>query len=415
MHTISLRKPVILGGDRIIKKSIPYMRPLLPQFKDCQEDLKNIFTNGTITKGHYLEQFEEHVADYLGVKYAVGLSSCTTGLTLALQALGLTGEVIVPSFTFMASAHAIRWNHLTPIFVDVDPKTWNIDPTKIESKINSRTSTIVAVHVFGNPSNVIELEAIARAHHLKLIFDAAHGFGALYRGSPLGKFGDAEVFSCSPTKLLVTGEGGVLTTNDQRLAERIKVAREYGNPGNYDSLVSGANGRMQEFSAILGLKSLARLEENARARNARANFYRERLNQIPGIAFQAIHPHNRSSYKDFTISIRAEEFGLHRDHLVTALRHEGIDCRTYYSPPVHRQTAYQEFSNGVQLPVTDHLSESCLSLPLYAGMSLAMIEVICQAIMRIRNHAPAITRRLAGAIEHERDSILTERRRAYAI
>lgn len=390
------------------------MRPLLPAFKDCQADLEKIFANGAVTKGHYLEQFEERLADYLGVKYAVGISSCTISLTLALQALGLTGEVIVPSFTFMASAHAIRWNHLTPVFVDVNSQTWNIDTTKLEARLSPRTSAIVAVHVFGNPCNIVELEAFARRHDLRLVFDAAHGFGALHRGTPLGRFGDAEVFSCSPTKLLVTGEGGILTTDDRALAEQIKVAREYGNPGNYDSVVPGTNGRMQEFSAILGLKSLAMLERNACARNLRANLYREGLEEIPGIAFQDVHPQDRSSYKDFTISIGAEEFGLCRDHLVTALRHEGIECRTYYSPPVHRQTTYREYSSGVQLAVTDHLAESCLSLPLFADMSAATIETICQAILRIRKHASAIKGRLSGSPVYESEGNATKRRHVYA-
>ncbi len=248
------------------------MRPTLPRWETLADPLRVIIESGMLTKGHHLEAFERAVADYLGVRHAVGVSSCTTGLLLTCLCLDLHGEVLVPSFTFMATVHAMVWQQLTPVFVDVDPETWNINPAAAERAITPQTTAIVGVHVFGNPAPVEELERVAARHGLTLILDAAHGFGALHYGQPVGRYGHVEVFSSSPTKLLVTGEGGVVTTNDGALAERLRVAREYGNPGNYDSLLPGINARMQEFSAILGLETLKMLEENAQRRNALVAF-----------------------------------------------------------------------------------------------------------------------------------------------
>ncbi len=249
----------------------------------------------------------------------MAVSSCTLGLLLTYHGLGLKGEVIVPSFTFMATVHPLLWVGTEPVFVDIDPYTWNIDPAKVEAAITERTTAIVAVHNFGNPAPVAELEAIARRHGLRLIFDAAHGFGALYRGRPVGGFGDAEVFSLSPTKLLVAGEGGIVATNNDDLAEHIRVGREYGNPGDYNSDFPGLNVRLPEFNALLGLHSLGMLEENAKRRNRVAAIFRERLSQIPGLTFQRIHPQDRSSYKDFSILVDEAKFGLTRDELALAL------------------------------------------------------------------------------------------------
>ena len=238
------------------------MRPTLPTFDAIEPELRAIFDSGMVTKGRQLVAFEGELQQHLRVENAVGVSSCTAGLMLLYRALKLTGEVIVPSFTFMATVHPLSWNGLAPVFVDVEPDGWNLDPAAAEAAITPRTSAIVATHLFGNPADVEALEALAARKHLKLIFDSAHGFGVLHQGRPVGGNGQAEVFSSSPTKLLVTGEGGVVTTNDPSLAELIRVGREYGNPGDYDTIVPGMNARMQEFSALLGRHSLRMLESN---------------------------------------------------------------------------------------------------------------------------------------------------------
>jgi dTDP-4-amino-4,6-dideoxygalactose transaminase len=385
-------RPALLGGMPAFADGLPFMRPTLPSWDTLAQPIREIITAGMLTKGQYLKVFEEHVARYLGVKHAVAVSSCTTGLMLVYRCLGLDGEVLVPSFTFMATVHPLVWQGVTPVFVDIDSQTWNIDPGQIEAHITSRTTAIVAVHVFGNPAPISELEAIARRHSLVLIFDAAHGFGALHAGAPLGNHGIAEVFSTSPTKLLVTGEGGIVATNDDDLARGIRIGREYGNPGTYDSVLPGINARMQEFSAILGLHSLEMLEENARRRNTLASTYRSRLGKLPGVSFQGVQPGDRSSFKDFTIRVEAARFGLERDDLRVALAQEGVSTRAYYVPPVHQHATYRELvqQQRPHLPVTDSVARDVLSLPIYSHMPTATVVRVCETVRRIHSYAPQI-------------------------
>ena len=384
--------PAILGGSPAFADGHPFMRPTLPDWMKLADSIHQSIASGMLTKGHHLEIFEEKVARYLGVREAVAVSSCTTGLMLVYQSLGLEGEVIVPSFTFMATVHSLMWQRVKPIFVDVDASTWNMDPDKVEARITPRTSAIVAVHVFGNPAPVEKLAAVARKHNLYLIFDAAHGFGALHNNAPVGKYGNAEVFSTSPTKLLVTGEGGIVATNNSDLAERIRAAREYGNPGNYDSLFPGINGRMSEISAILGVHSLDILEANAKMRNRIADRYISPLAELPGVVFQAIKSEDRSSYKDFTIRINASQLGIDRNTLRDALAKEGIGTRTYYDPPVHRQTAYRDLVrvHKPDLPVTETLAQEVLSLPIFSHMPFENVDNICKVIERIHKYAEPI-------------------------
>jgi dTDP-4-amino-4,6-dideoxygalactose transaminase len=393
-------KPAILGGNPVFHQFIPLVQPTLPPYDDrlaCR--VAELFQTGMLTKGKYLREFEERVADYLGVKHAVAVSSCTLGLLLTYHGLGLKGEVIIPSFTFMATVHPLLWVGAEPVFVDIDPYTWNIDPQRVEAAITERTTAIVAVHNFGNPAPVAELETIARRHGLKLIFDAAHGFGSLYRGRPVGGFGDAEVFSLSPTKLLVAGEGGIVATNNEDLAEHIRVGREYGNPGDYDSAFPGLNARLPEFNAILGLRSLEMLEENALRRNRVAAAFRERLGHLPGLTFQRVHPEDRSSYKDFSLLVDEAAFGLTRDELALALRAENIDTRKYHDPPVHAHKAYRHLYERYRdhLPVTDHIAPRSLSLPIWSHMDETTVNGICAAIERIHAYADEVKATLKGA------------------
>lgn len=393
-------KPAIVGNKPIFSTKLPIVRPTLPNYKAIALQVKDILISGMLTKGRYLYEFERKLADYLGVRHAVCVSSCTLGLMLTLQGLGLKGEVIVPSFTFMATVHPLVWLGITPVFVDIDPQTWNLDPSKVEEAITPQTTGIVAVHNFGNPADVRALEEIARREGLKLVFDAAHGFGSLYQGTPVGRFGDAEVFSMSPTKVLVAGEGGVVATNNDALAEHIRWGREYGNDGQYGSDFAGLNARMPEFNAILGLKSLAKLEENVRRRNRLVELFRKRLGRLPGITFQTIRPGNRSSFKDLSIVIDEQQFGLTRDQLAKALEAENIDTRKYYDPPVHLHRTYSHLRDHFKdrLTITEWVAPRSLSLPLYSHMDESTIGGICSAIERIHSYAPEVRKVLSGEV-----------------
>ena len=329
----------------ILAQPIPFVRPTLPGFDCLRDELGEIIQTGQLTKGRHLARFEQRLAQELHVKHAIGVSSCTSGLMLVYQGLDLEGEVILPSFTFMATATALEWAGLTPVFVDVKSATTNIDPSAVEAAISPRTSAIVAVHNFGNPAEIDALSKIAERHGLRLIFDSAHGFGSRFRGAPVGSQGDAHVFSLSPTKLLVAGEGGIIATNDDALAESVRLGREYGNDGQYDCLFAGMNARMPEVSALIGFHGLRLLEDVVEQRNQTAVRYQQRLLPLPGIDFLDVHPSDRCSYKDFSIVIDPEEFGVTRDTLRSALAQVGVQTRAYYDPPVHRQAAFEKYAD----------------------------------------------------------------------
>lgn len=390
-----IEKPAILGGVPAFEAKLPIVRPKLPTFDDAfAEGVHGILNSGMLTTGQHLQHLEKAAAEHLRVSHALAVSSCTTGLMLTYRGLGLTGDVVVPSFTFMATVSAMQWAGLRPVFADVDAETFTLDPAAVEAAITPQTSAIVAVHTFGNPADIEALEAIARRHRLKLMFDAAHGFGTLYQGAPVGPQGEAQVYSLSPTKLLIAGEGGIVATNDDELAQQIRIGREYGNSGNYDSAFAGFNARMPEFNAILCLRSLEMLEQAARRRNQIAALYRERLGALPGLGFQKIQPGNRCSYKDFSLTVSTEAFGLSRDQLAVALVAENIDTRKYYDPPVHQQTAYRQFApRPERLPRTNMVAACILSLPIWSHMEDAVVLKICQAIERIHASARLIANR----------------------
>jgi dTDP-4-amino-4,6-dideoxygalactose transaminase len=272
----------------------------------------------------------------------------------------------------------------------VDRATNNLDPAAAEAAITPQTTAIVAVHQFGNPADIAGLEAVAKKHGLKLIFDAAHGAGARYQGIPVGGQGEAQIFSLSPTKLLITGEGGIVSTNDDDLAAKLRMGREYGNDGNYDSAFAGLNARMPEFNALLGLHSLKRLEQAAEHRNETVALFQEVLGRLPGVGFQQVRNGDRHSYREISITIEPEAFGLTRDELAVALAAENVDTRKYYEPPIHKQTAYRPYYDGRPLPNTDWLSAHSLSLPMWSHMSVETAMGICKAIQQIQEHAASI-------------------------
>ncbi|MEE2708984.1 MAG: DegT/DnrJ/EryC1/StrS family aminotransferase [Gemmatimonadota bacterium] len=383
--------PAISGRIHVFDERIRIVKPLLPKWTDVADGCISILSSGMVTKGAYLQKFEQAIGDHLNVKHAVGVSSCTSGLMLSYQALGLTGEVIVPSFTFMATVSALVWANLKPVYVDVDRDTTNILPEAIEGAITSDTSAIVAVHNFGNPAEIDALEQIARQNRLNLVFDAAHGFGARYRGKPVGGQGDAHVYSLSPTKLLIAGEGGVVATDDDELAEHVRMGREYGNSGAYDSAFAGMNARLSEFNALLGLRSLDMLEQAAARRNEVVALYHRELGNLPGIGFQKVDTENRCSYKDFSITVDPDAFGMSRNELAESLAAANIDSRKYYDPPVHRQQAYRQFvSPDRPLPHTEWLSDHSLSLPVWSHMDEEIVLGICEAVHRIYRTGPAV-------------------------
>ena len=377
--------PAILGGTPLFDSQLPFARPTLEDQSQVEKLIGRSLSSGQLTDGPVTRTLEETVVERFGVDHCVAVSSCTTGLLLVIQALGIDGAVGVPSFTFAATAHAIRWNGLEPHFLDCDASTWCLTPQTVDGPI----SALVAVHVSGVPCDVRSLEELASNLRVPLVFDAAHGAGSMVaiegESRSLGGFGLAEVFSLTPTKVLSGAEGGLVTTNDASLAEQIRLARNYGNPGDYNTQFPGLNGRLSEMHAALALVAFDYLEERVEHRNQVAERYQELLDAVPGLGFQSVRPGDRSSYKDFTILV-GDDFGCSRDQVVAALDSEGVSTRKYYSPPVHRQHAYADLPSRL-LPVTDALDDEVISLPIWSHLPLDDVDRVAAAIIRIQEHA----------------------------
>jgi dTDP-4-amino-4,6-dideoxygalactose transaminase len=368
----------------MFKEKLKIIRPTLFDPTEMMDEIKEIFSSGNVTVSKYVKLFEQECARYLSVKEAVAVSSATSGLMLAVKALGLTGEVIVPSFTFTATVHSLIWNGLTPVFVDCEEGAYNIDVKEIEKKITPKTSAIIPVYIFGNPPRIGELAEIAQKHSLKLVFDSAQAFGAEYRGVRAGGFGDCEVFSLSPTKVLTAIEGGLVTMNNIKLAQYLRRARDYGKCGE-DIECVGLSARMSELHALVGLKNLGNVEKCLKTRRDLISLYQGLLKDIHGISFQEVLPGNKSSGNYMVIFIDEQRFGMSRDKLCEALEAENIETKKYFYPAVHLQEAYRAFREGYEgkLPVTEKASGTGLALPLYGHMEPVTVEKVCWAIMRI--------------------------------
>jgi dTDP-4-amino-4,6-dideoxygalactose transaminase len=315
---------------------------------------------------------------------------------LVLRASELSGDVLVPSFTFAATAHAVSWNGLRPVFADIDRSTLTLSPEAVAETMGVRASAILATHTYGTPCDVEGLDAVARSNGVRLLFDAAHAFGSQRAGVCVGGFGDAEVFSLSPTKVLVAGEGGIISTNDDAMAEQCRIGRDYGNPGNYDCSFVGLNARMSEIHAAMALRSLETLDDRISQRNALASLYRGLLGPIPGMSFPEVGRGDRSTYKDLAVLVDPESFGTDPGWLAKALAAEGIETRRYYSPPVHTMRAYRGLGPAPPLPNTEVAAAQALCLPLWTGLTPGQVERVALAIKRIRSAFRGEGRTLAG-------------------
>ena len=380
-------KPAIFGGKPLFKKALRIIRPTLFKPARISTEIEEIFSSGSITTSKYVKTFEDECARYLGVKNAVAVSSATSGLILAVKGLGLRGEVIVPSFTFTATVHSLIWNNIKPIFVDCEEETYNIGVSRIEEKITPQTTAIMPVYIFGNPPRIGELQDIARRHNLRLIFDSAQAFGAEYKGIKAGGFGDCEIFSLSPTKVLTTIEGGLITTDNNKLAEFLRKARDYGKNGE-DIEYVGLSARMSELHALIGLKNLKNVESHLKRRRELIELYKSFLSSIDGISFQAVPRENKTSANYMVIFIDEERFGMTRNSLYQALKAENIETKKYFYPAVHMQKAYFALKSeyAQKLPVTEKAARTGLALPLYGHMKPETVEKVCRAIRNIHSY-----------------------------
>jgi dTDP-4-amino-4,6-dideoxygalactose transaminase len=387
----------IFGASPAFRDKLHVGRPNLGDRKRLLERIEEMLDRRWFTNdGPFVLEFEQRLADDVGVRHAIAMCNGTVALEIAIRAAGLRSEVIVPSYTFIATAHALQWQEITPVFADIDPRTHCLDPKRVEAMITPRTTGIIGTHLWGNPCDVEALQEIADRRGLTLLFDAAHAFGCTHKGRPIGGFGLAEVFSFHATKFVNAFEGGAVVTNDDALASRIRFMRNFGFAG-YDRVdYVGTNGKMSEPSAAMGLTSLESIEKFVAHNYRNYREYATRLARIPGLVLLAYNQTESSNYQYIVVEVEESKLELSRDELVTVLHAENILARRYFSPGCHKMEPYRSYfpHAGLLLPVTERMASRVLVLPTGSSIGESEIEKIVDVMQTAARHAPSVRRRL---------------------
>lgn len=389
----SVDQLALFGGVPSFAEKLHVGRPNLGDRQFFMERVEQIldarwFTNN----GLCVQELEARLAEYLQVKHCIAVCNATVGLEIAIRAVGFSGEVIVPSMTFIASAHALQWQQITPVFCDVDPVTHLLDPQRIEPLITERTTGILGVHLWGHPCPVEALQDIASRHGLGLLFDAAHAFGCSHRGRMVGGFGAAEVFSFHATKFFNTFEGGAITTNDDELAAKIRLMTNFGFAGFDNVVYIGTNGKMNEVSAAMGLASLRSLDEFVETNRCNHVRYAAGLADVPGLRLLGFDEGERHNYQYVVVEYDAPAGGLSRDQLIDLLWAENVVARRYFYPGCHRMEPYRTLypEAGARLPDTERVASQLLILPTGTAVGDDEIDRVCGLVSFGVRHGAAI-------------------------
>ena len=383
----------LFGAVPTFEKPLHVGRPNLCNRESFLRRLDGIFERCWLTNnGILVQELESRIAQLLKVKHCIAMCNGTVALEIAARALGLHGEVIVPSFTFIATAHALAWQEITPIFCDIDPLTHNIDPSKIESMITPRTTGILATHIWGRPCPVEALQEIAERRGLKLLFDAAHAFLCSHKGVMIGNFGQAEVFSFHATKFFNTAEGGAVVTNDDDLANKMRLMKNFGFQGLDNVIHVGTNGKLDELAAAMGLSGLEGIEEVIRVNRENHGVYQRALRGIPGLSLLTYNDAERCNYQYVIVEVDAAQSGITRDALVRLLHAENIVARRYFYPGCHRMEPYRSLQPhaGLLLSETEKLTRRVIALPAGTAMDEASISKVCELLCDVIHQAPAL-------------------------
>jgi len=373
----------LFGGNPEFKKVLHVGQPLIGNRDSLLDRINDILDRQWLTNnGIYVREFEERIARLVGVKNCIAICNATVALEIAARALGLSGEVIVPSFTFIATAHSLMWQEITPVFCDVDPLTHNIDVNKIKSLITPKTTGILGVHIWGRACDIEALTAISNRYNLKLYFDAAHAFGCSNQGRSIGSFGDAEVFSFHATKFINTLEGGAIVTNNDELAEKIRLMRNFGFSGMDNVIYIGTNGKMNEISAATGLTELESMQTFIEVNHRNYLTYRKHLQDIPGLKLVQFSEKEDNNYQYIVVEVNEDLIRISRDILIQVLHAENVRARRYFYPGCHRMEPYRSYypNAGLLLSETENLVRKVLVLPTGTSVSEEDIENICDLI-----------------------------------
>jgi dTDP-4-amino-4,6-dideoxygalactose transaminase len=385
------RPPAFAEALHVGRPNVGDRRRLLARINDLLD--RNWLTND----GPYVREFEGRLAELVGVRHCVAMCNATIALEIAIRALGLKGEVIVPSFTFIATAHSLQWQEITPVFCDIDPATHNIDSARVEKMITPRTSGIIGVHTWGRACDISGLEEIARRHKLQVMFDAAHAFGCTYRGKLIGGFGRCEVFSFHATKFFNTFEGGAVLTNDDELAQKMRLMRNFGFSGYDNVIYIGTNGKMTEVCAAMGLTSLESVERFIERNRANHFAYRRGLEGVPGLRMMEYEERERTNYQYVVVEVDEEEAGLTRDELVAVLAGENVLARRYFYPGCHQMEPYRSYfpHAALVLQETERLCRRVMALPTGTAVDEGIAAKISEILATALANGPAVRGRLA--------------------
>jgi dTDP-4-amino-4,6-dideoxygalactose transaminase len=397
------KKLVIFGGTPAFDDKIFVTRPVVPTMEELTPLLKEILTTKWLTNdGPYVQEFEKELRKYLGVPHCSTYCNGTLALQLCVQGLRLSGEVITTPFTFPATPHVLYWNNITPVFCDINPHSYNLDPQYIESLISPRTTGIMAVHIFGNPCDMELIEKIANYHGLKVIYDAAHAFGVEVNGKSIGNFGDASMFSFHATKIFNTLEGGAVACQDVNLYQRLRDLRNFGIRSEEEVISPGINAKMNEFQSVFGLLNLKKVNDGIKKRKNLFVKYLADLKNLPGLIFQKINDGTTYNYSYLTVEISSEEFGLNRDDVYFCMRKEGIMVRKYFFPLSSNYSCYQALPSAKKelLPTANRLASRILCLPLFEEMKNDDVDKIIEVLSLLHDNAPEI-KKLMSCIQSE--------------
>lgn len=387
------------GGTPAFQQMLHVGRPNLGDRARLLERINRMLdTRWLSNNGPYVQELERRISDMMGVRHCIAMCNGTIALEIAIRSLELKGEVIVPSLTFVATAHALQWQEINPVFCDIDPKTHTIDPGCVKKMITPRTTGIIGVHLWGHPCDIESLEEIAACHHLKLLFDAAHAFGCSYKGRMIGSFGAAEVFSFHATKFFNCAEGGAILTNDDALADKIRLMKNFGFHGYDNVIYIGTNGKMNELSAVMGLTNIESLDEFVAANYENYKCYRQELKDLPGVSLVEYNDEERYNYQYVILEIDDSVIPITRDQIVDILRTENVLARRYFYPGCHRMEPYRSYlpHAALLLPHTEKMVRRVLALPTGTAVGEYEIKKICEILRLVAAHADELKQRLTG-------------------
>lgn len=370
----------------MLEKPVYVTQPALPPLDEFTDYLKTIWDNKILTNnGPFHQQFEKELADYLGVKYISVFSNGTLALITALQALRITGEVITTPFSFVATTHSLWWNNIKPVFADIEPGTFNLDPEKVEAAITPQTTAIMPVHVYGNPCNVEAFQKIADTYGLKLIYDAAHAFGVKVNGQTLLNFGDLSILSFHATKVFNTIEGGAIVCQDEKTKKRIDYLKNFGFADEVTVIEPGINAKMNEIQSVYGLLQIKHVDDYILKRKEIVEQYRRNLSGIKGISFLNDIDGVQHNYSYFPILIDVGKYGLSRDELYNLLKTNNIYARRYFYPLISHFPTYRglQSSNPSSLSVAEKVASEVICLPMYPDLEHKLVDFICNLIYRV--------------------------------